>query len=79
MMPYPKCQHCGHSKTKHRNITFGQTGDRSYCVDCPNFIFQGATYDWEIDKSIDEINMYHAYHPDNLSYIEKLAERRGLV
>ena len=79
-MAYPKCKHYNHSRTKHVDYMHGNRLGVSFCWDCYNF---GPTYEWEYDVSLDvdseTFNCYHNYYPDNLSYIEKLAERRGLV
>jgi ribosomal protein L37AE/L43A len=75
-MAYPKCQHCGHSRTKH----IRSFSDVFVCNDCSSYIQFGPTYEWEFDADPQKVSNYvHAYHPDNLSYIEKLAERKGLV
>jgi len=53
------------------------------CLDCYNYFNNGPTYEWEYEDgpevNSETFNYYHNYHPDNLTYIEKLAERRGLV
>jgi hypothetical protein len=73
-MQYPKCITCKHSKTKHRTLYLG-----GICDDCFSFLQFGPTYDWEIDLDYKHVNYSHPYIPDNLSYIEKLAERKGLL
>jgi hypothetical protein len=77
MQQYPKCRTCKHSKSKHR-LSFGVLLQIA-CLDCYNFIQNGPTYDWEMDNDYVAPNAWHPYIPDNLTYIEKLAERRGLV
>lgn len=83
MMQYPKCRHCGHSKTKHVNQVSGKQLAISFCWDCYNFFTYGPIYEWEYNTgpamNSGTFNYYHKYHPDNLSYIEKLAERRKLI
>jgi len=75
MQQYPKCRTCGHSKTKHVPL-FNYPG---FCRDCWTIVLEGPQYEWEIDMNLTKINMYHKYTPDNLTYIEKLAERRKLI
>lgn len=71
MMRYPPCKICKHSKSQH---------DRNFCADCQSFYLFGPKYEYEIDmENTLKWDVHHPYLPDNLSYIEKVAERRGLV
>jgi hypothetical protein len=80
-MQYPKCKHCGHSKTKHRSYP-DRSGYLPLCWSCYDFWLNGPNLSWETDASQENFKvggMYHRYLPDNLSFVEQLAARRKLI
>lgn len=45
------------------------------CADCFKFWDEGAPYGRDLDKSIETVNMWHLYRPDNLEYLERKYEK----
>ncbi len=80
MPTYPRCKDCGHSKLKHsttQKILGGRSlngKDSAMCRDCYDFWLYGATHTRDLDRSINDIEMYHVYRPDNLEYLERKYE-----
>ena len=68
MTKSPKCKVCGHKKKEH---------DRIVCHQC-TYIFYGLTHT-KFGKLLIEVDEFHSYVPDNLSYIEDLAKEKGLI
>jgi len=78
-MRYAPCKVCRHSKSKHNPLWIG----KQVCYDCQRWDMDGPSRDWEMDEFPGEAgcpwNYMHNYVPDNLAFIEKLAERRKLI
>lgn len=73
-MQYPKCKTCKHSKSSHGAVYLG-----GFCEDCYNFALNGPNFDFEWDIEVEKFNYCYHYIPDNLAFVEKLAERKRLV
>jgi hypothetical protein len=65
---FPKCKVCGHKREEH---------DRIVCHECTD-IFYGLTRT-KFGKQLKDVDEFHNYIPDNLSYIEDLAKEKGLI
>ena len=74
MNQYPKCQNCKHSKSNHGAVYLN-----GLCEGCYNFALHGPHFEFEWELDMEHPKYCKTYIPDNLSFIEKLAERRGLV